>query len=141
MNIYRQRFKSYEERLREKIVILPNGCHQWAGCKGPAGYGVFWMHSRRWLAHRASYELFVGAIPEGLELDHLCRNRMCVNPAHLEPVTHRENIIRGKSNVCKFGHPLAGGNLVPWVKHRLCLACKRRRDRESYARRTAAGYK
>lgn len=61
------------------------------------GYGRFWIAPGRFVpAHRFAYELLVGPIPEGLELDHLCRNPACVNPAHLDPVTHRENVRRGK---------------------------------------------
>lgn len=67
--------------------------------------------------HRCSYEHHVGPIPDGLELDHLCRNTRCVNPLHLEPVTHHENVLRGnaalarRTGKCKRGHPLIEGNL------------------------------
>ncbi|MEU6204615.1 HNH endonuclease signature motif containing protein [Micromonospora musae] len=93
-------------------------------------------------AHRAAYYLFVGEVAEGLELDHLCRQRRCVNPNHLEPVTGRENVLRGvgltaknaTKTHCPRGHELAPGNLVPsQLKrgYRSCLRCSRDRARTS----------
>jgi hypothetical protein len=71
-------------------------CWEWHGERIRNGYGRLWISTtQRMLAHRFAYELLIGPIPEGLDLDHLCRNRSCVNPAHLEPVTNRENVIRG----------------------------------------------
>jgi hypothetical protein len=109
-------------------------CWPWAGFRSPRGYGRFTIDGRGHQAHRIAYELVVGPIPDGLQLDHLCRNRGCVNPAHLEPVTSRENTLRGDTlparNVtkthCPAGHPLdsrkADGS-------RYCLTCNRERDR------------
>lgn len=74
-----------------------DGCWTWTGKKGSKGYGLVHVDSasgRQQQAHRAAYELVVGPIPDGLELDHLCRVRVCVNPAHLEPVTRAENMRR-----------------------------------------------
>lgn len=71
------------------------GCWLWLGSLTDKGYGRFYMGGKRYLAHRYSYEHFVGPIPEGLEPDHLCRVPACVNPAHLEPVTRSENTRRG----------------------------------------------
>lgn len=70
-------------------------CWLWAGAVNDSGYGAIWDGYRLVYAHRLSYEMHGGAIPDGMQLDHLCRVRRCVNPAHLEPVTHRENIDRG----------------------------------------------
>jgi hypothetical protein len=84
-----------ESRFLSKVLKHPDGCWEWtAGRSGGPGYGAFSLGQRKVGAHRWSYENFVGPIPEGLELDHLCRNPGCVNPDHLEPVTRSENIRR-----------------------------------------------
>lgn len=70
------------------------GCWSWIGCKARGGYGMFRL-GKMVLAHRIAYEAYIGDIPQGLEIDHLCRNRSCVNPEHLELVTHQENTLRG----------------------------------------------
>lgn len=70
-------------------------CWVWNGRKIWGGYGLTYWHSIQWLVHRVSYTIRVGPIPEGLTLDHLCRNRACLRPSHLEPVTNLENVRRG----------------------------------------------
>lgn len=109
------------ERFVEKIVVDADGCHVWQGSKDEKGYGLFQAAGRRCVkAHRWIYEQTHGPIPAGLEPDHLCRVRACVNPEHLEPVTHRENVLRGEAPAalnarkthCHRGHPLSGENLV-----------------------------
>lgn len=126
-------------RFEAKYVINPaTGCWDWTAGKIPgSGYPVFAIDCRSVRAHRTSYEHFVGPIPEGLTLDHLCRNPSCVNPAHLEPVTQRENILRGNNRCaqnarqteCIRGHPLAGENLyVTKTGSRKCKACLRWRS-------------
>lgn len=95
--------------------------------------------------HRVVYELEYGPIPEGRELDHLCRNRACVNPKHLEIVSHRENCLRGvapaaqnaRKTHCKYGHPLSGGNLhMRKDGGRMCLACQERRSLKCWQRKS-----
>lgn len=90
------------KRFTSKICVMPNGCWEWRGTHDKDGYGHFRIGSRTngslrmVLAHRFAYETLVGPIPEGLQLDHLCRNTPCVNPLHLEVVTLQENIRRGR---------------------------------------------
>lgn len=85
------------ERFHAKYSIDPaTGCWNWLNALGRNGYGRFWMAGRLHTAHRVSWELNVGEIPDGLHIDHLCRNRRCVNPAHLEPVTVIENNRRAR---------------------------------------------
>jgi hypothetical protein len=115
-------------RIEERIHPEPNtGCWLWDG-SGPDGYGSAWWGGKLHRAHRLVYEMAVGPIPKGLGLDHTCRVRCCVNPAHLEPVTQRENIRRsplmaGKSE-CKHGHTFTPENTI-WRKNgtRKCRAC------------------
>lgn len=78
-------------------VDRAGSCWVWKACKTPRGYGHFYFDKKHWRAHRWAYQYFKGPIPEGLELDHLCRNTSCVNPDHLEAVTHKVNILRGQS--------------------------------------------
>lgn len=108
-------------------------CWPWIG--GTERYGRFTLHGRTYYAHRFSYEFYVGEIPEGLEVDHLCRNTRCVNPAHLEPVTHHENLMRGESpsarcariTECPRGHPYTTENTCLSKGHRYCRTCARER--------------
>lgn len=124
-----------EDRLASKIMPIPHcGCWIWVGEVDPRGYGRFYHwengRSKARLAHRIVYEHYLGAIPDGLDLDHKCRTPSCVNPDHLDPVTHAENMARGihatKSH-CVHGHPLSGKNLERRKDRpnaRVCRACR-----------------
>ena len=126
--------------LLARLRYRPDGCIEFTGANS-GGYGTVRRHGIVVRAHRATYELFVGPIPEGLQLDHLCRNTACVNPAHLEPVTIGENRRRGLLGVlgalpthCRHGHEYTPENthIYPGDGSRVCRACgreKRRRQR------------
>ena len=120
-------------------------CWLWMASLDTYGYGMFWQGPRpmRKLrrSHRVAYEASFGQIPEGFDIDHLCRNRCCVNPAHLEPVTRKENLRRGirpgryqsSKTHCPKGHPYEGINLFIDRGRRHCMTCRRKYQRD-YAR-------
>ena len=87
--------KNSNQRFWAK-VNKTDTCWLWTASKNWGGYGSFRVNKKKVTAHRYSYEIYKGKIPNGLQLDHLCRNRACVNPEHHEPVTNRENVVRGK---------------------------------------------
>lgn len=111
-------------------------CWNWAGCLDRNGYGKVGRAGRIMAAHRVMYEALVGVIPDGLEIDHLCRNTRCVNPQHLEPVTRAENQRRraAAQTECKRGHAYNEANTRFRVDGaRVCRVC----IRERYAARAA----
>lgn len=135
------------EETRERIlqrISLPNldGCMEWTGAINTSGYGHYNRGLTYYLGHRASYEMFVGPIPEGLVIDHLCRNRACCRPDHLEPVTIGENIRRGEQATkthCVHGHEFTPSNTyLRLTGGRECRACRKRRMAEHKERRAAA---
>ena len=125
---------TYREAARFMSKVDRTGdCWLWLAAKDGAGYGFATVGKQRQKAHRAAYELLIGPIPEGLQLDHLCRNPPCVNPAHLEPVTGRENTLRGISPIavnarktrCKRGHSFTPENTIHRPSgRRACRTCK-----------------
>jgi len=130
------RFVPIVDRLRARYVVS-GGCWLWTGSLRD-GYGRIRINNQHQLAHRVSYETFVGPIPYGCQLDHLCRARNCVNPEHLEPVTCRDNIRRGHGHAalnatkthCQSGHPYDQENTrVDRKGKRSCRACGRARWR------------
>lgn len=136
--------RSAEDRFWAKVDVKVGDCWEWQGGRHIDGYGRFQIDGRQVFAHRFAYELMVGAIPVALELDHLCRNRQCVSPLHLELVTKGENVRRGigptavnaQRTHCIRGHELSGANLrVKPNGQRNCVACHRQRGAARRSRR------
>jgi hypothetical protein len=130
-------------KLLARSVLSENGCWEWTGAKIPRGYGSISSGGGQLLAHRVAYEIFIGPIPEGLSVDHLCRNRACVSAEHLEAVSTRENVLRGvglsaknaQKTHCLRGHEFTAENTY-WTKNpsgpgRECRTCKAQFARRS----------
>jgi hypothetical protein len=145
---------NHSETLSERLwsrVVKTGSCWLWQGCVGSHGHGQLMYKTVRYQAHRVAYEEARGTIPEGLVLDHLCRQPRCVRPDHLEPVTNAENVLRGVSQAalnvhkthCHKGHPLAGANLMHRVRpadgrhFRNCRICHREQGTRTNAKRRA----
>jgi hypothetical protein len=136
-----------------RLVEKTDSCWLWVGAKRK-GYGKFIVRSSKKprmdlevFAHRFSYELKFGMVPQGMDLDHLCRVHNCVNPDHLEVVTRRTNILRGvspaainhKKTHCIHGHEFSGNNL--WMRKdgtRQCRTCKRESQKRNWPKRLEA---
>jgi hypothetical protein len=141
---------SLEQRFWSKVDRRGDDeCWPWTAGRLPGSdYGQFWVASagQNVGAHRVAYELLVGPIPEGAYLDHLCRNHPCVNPAHLEPVTCQENLLRGETHAaanaskthCPEGHPYDETNTYHMGGRRICRTCSLRKSRAAYFRRRTA---
>lgn len=123
------------ERFFQYVHKAPSGCWEWTGGLDPNGYGKWSWQGKTIATHRLSYWVHAGPIPEGAVLDHLCRNRKCCNPEHLQPISIAENTLRGESDAaknkykqtCGKGHPLVGENLYvrPDTQARMCRTCMR----------------
>lgn len=131
-----------KKRLLKKISLdEQSDCWNYTGAIHRGGYGhIGYKSARHMLAHRVSYNVFVGIIPDKMVLDHLCRNRKCVNPKHLEPVTQRQNLLRGegiqainaKKTKCLNGHDF--DILFKYGNSRGCTKCNSDRNRKTYLR-------
>jgi hypothetical protein len=142
----RQRFTSkagftLEDRFMSKVVVVED-CWEWVGYRDREGYGKMGGAC----AHRVSYELFIGPIPDGLTIDHLCRNPGCVKPSHLEAVPIRVNVLRGVNNACavnarkthcKHGHEFTTENTYRSKLGRCCRKCVCDSQRRYQSRKSA----
>jgi hypothetical protein len=153
MDIRPHLVKSPIERFMALVKVNPGGCWDWQGSKSKDGYGQFILDGRRSVRrvrispYRFMWEYCNGPMPEGLEPDHLCNNRKCCNPAHIEPVTHAENqrrsYIRGRKRMrtrprpthCPYGHDYAVHGRVNSQNGIICVVCDRRRCAEYQARK------
>lgn len=138
-------------RMVKKIELAPcrvsgleGDCWNWVGAIQSKGYGSVGYRGRVWSTHKLTYTLLVGPVPDGLEIDHLCRNRRCCNPLHLEPVTRKVNAERSgpaTKTHCVHGHELSGDNLL--IKKRgkrtPVRNCRTCRDNRAIERRAARG--
>lgn len=119
------------KRITDNILITSFGCWNYKSCNS-SGYGRIQIDGQFYYVHRLIYEIFKGPIPENFQIDHLCRNRRCCNPEHLEAVTRKENILRGTApsaknalkQFCKRGHPLIEENLAPFEFAQGIRRCK-----------------
>lgn len=136
-------------RITSRIAVPRPDCWIWQGATDH-GYGRVWIDGKAKRVHRLVWEALYGPIPEGLQLDHICRVRMCCNPAHLDLVTALENSQRAKPfrtvvkrvplpdrSHCSQGHPLDGGNLIKQGGEWRCRECRRAASRKSVHRRRA----
>lgn len=141
-------------RFLDKVKFQPNGCVSWQAGTQKGGYGEFSFGGKSIRAHRFAFEQFRNRIPTLQSLDHLCRNPGCVNPWHLEIVSHRENCLRGNSPLaqnarkthCLRGHEFSLFNTYQWLTQyqtpaRTCQECRRQTTRLQYAQKTANGWK
>jgi len=123
--------KQWIHKFLSKVNVLDSGCWEWTMCKDTYGYGIFWI-GRKTSPHRFIYEYYYGQICPDLTIDHLCRNRACCNPIHLEQVTNKVNVLRGngvmainsRKTHCKRGHELSENNIYRYGTSRVCKECK-----------------
>lgn len=124
-------------------VEKTDACWNWKAGISASTYPIFWFDGKQRLAHRIAYEITNGEISKGMVIDHLCSNRLCVRPDHLDPVTQRENIKRSSNHVakkilqthCINNHPFDKKNTYSWNGHRTCRICRydRAQRRKMYA--------
>ncbi len=138
--------QTLEKRFWKKVVKSddPNGCWLWIGAKAANGYGIMRKPGKvQQVAHRTSYELLVGPIPEDLTIHHICKNKLCINPAHLVALTHYEHVhLHHPSKThCKWGHPFdrKNTNIRKTNGERRCRTCAREKQARYRAAKLLTG--
>lgn len=137
---YPERVYDLDDRLDKYTYYDPNtGCWLWVGSLYKNGYGKLTINHKTYLVHRLTWKRERGDVPDGLELDHLRRQRACRSPYHLEPKTRQANVLAGaaptagvaRTNICLKGHELTPDNIYwrPDGKGRTCYTCARERNR------------
>jgi len=123
------------ERFLSNISTNNGGCWVWNGFINNYGYGEFGISGKRYRAHRVSFSLFSGELVNGMVIDHICKNKACVNPDHLRQVTQKFNCLDNSSSPpainsvkthCKYGHELTDDNVYKHSSGRYCLTCRKR---------------
>jgi len=135
------RLVDHTASFMQRVESQPSeSCWKWHGQFDRNGYGNLTWKGKRTGAHRVSYEVHTGPIPEGMQIDHLCRNKTCVNPAHLEPVTQQENIRRAAAakTHCRNGHEYSAVDVASKPGSARCRKCQSANNRDAYRRRTLA---
>jgi hypothetical protein len=134
--------KEVIDRFWSKVIRITDSCWIWKGALKDDGYAQFWISNQhpphQEYIHRFVYEITKGSIPDGLAIDHLCRNRACPNPDHLEAVSSKENVLRGigitavnsRKTHCKHGHLLTAENIYVYDKGRVCKLCLKDREKQ-----------
>lgn len=138
-------FGTLPAHIEQRIEYEPmSGCWLWTGALCSSGHAQITYRKRRWMLHRFTYTQLVGSIPDGLVLDHLCCNRACCNPHHVEPVTAAENIRRGDvgwnhrdKTHCPQGHPYDEENTYRYKNKRMCRTCMAAATKRRETRRAA----
>lgn len=133
---YKEKLLNNRKLVKCKDKTLDPYCWEWTKSKDKNGYGRTWAFSKHWRTHRLSFLVFKSNLIKGMDIDHLCASRACFNPAHLEQITHHENILRGNTGenernklYCKKGHPYDDTNTYWKTRHgklqqRECKKCR-----------------
>lgn len=125
------------ERIAANTIMLPNGCHGWIASRAGHGYPSISVNGKHRLVHRITHEQMFGPIPKGKEAHHKCENKGCINPLHIQPVTHAENIQiadprkwswLSKKTHCPKGHEYDEVNTYVWRGGRHCRSCRKARQ-------------